>query len=284
MGFKLISSFRGKSLPSTLKALLVVALASITLFSLLYNPLQDGVRENVSRVENDYVEMVLKQYASKGLKGFSYGVCGYSVKLNPIYYYTIEGGGDRVMVIGGLHGDEPKGAYACLELIEELSNDNLTEKYTFIVVPLCNPDGAQEFKRRNFNNVDLNRDFYTASQPETSAIVSLIRKHNPILLIDVHESLGSMPLIIYANNSKSSNLAIFLYRERGLSAALAADVGQSVNYAGKRDMYGLILEVPGLSLNYGNGTNLLLSILRSFENFRTLAQKTSAPKNSTTLK
>jgi hypothetical protein len=284
MNFSLKSSFRGQRLSFTLKVLLAIALASITIFSLFHTIVQNSFRENVSGVENDYVAKVLKEYESKGLKDFSYGVCGYSVNSKPIYYYMIGCGEEKVMVIGGLHGDEPKGVYACLELIEALSKDNLTEKYTFIVVPLCNPDGAQEFKRRNSNNVDLNRDFYTLSQPETSAIISLFNKHNPILLVDVHESFGSAPLIIYANNSKSLELAIFVYHERGFPAALAADVGQSANYAGKKGIFGLILEIPGLSLNYGNGTKLLLSILKSFEKFQKPVQKSLASSCSTVLK
>lgn len=183
----------------------------------------------------------------------------------PIYYYIIGDGKKNIFIIGGLHGDEPKGTYACLELIEILLKDNnLTNKYTFIVIPLCNPDGAQNYKRKNSNNMDLNRDFYTISQPETSAIINLFHKHNPIILIDVHESLSSIPLIIYANNSKSSNLASYISLQNNIPVMLAANVGQSANFAEKENIYGIIVELPGLSWKYGNGTTILWNIIHSF--------------------
>lgn len=267
-------SIRGRSHSNyTIKFIILITLSSILLLNIaLYHfSLKEGVQEKSSGVENDYVKSVLANYALKNIQTFSYNICGYSVEQRPIYYYTIGEGEKKILIIGGLHGDEPKGTYACLELIETLSkNSSLTEKYTFIVIPLCNPDGAQYYKRRNSNNIDLNRDFYAKSQPETSAIINLYNKHKPIILIDVHESQGSMPLIIYANNSKSTNLATYISLQTNIPAMLAANVGQSTNYAEKENIYGLILELPGLSWKYGNGTTILWNVIYSFNLFKKL--------------
>ncbi|MCX8188433.1 MAG: DUF2817 domain-containing protein [Nitrososphaeria archaeon] len=227
--------------------------------------LKESFQEKASSVKNDYVKNVLENYAIKNLKSFSYNICGYSVEQKPIYYCKIGNGKENIFIIGGLHGDEPKGTYACLEFIETLlKNNSLTEKYTFTIIPLCNPDGAQNYKRRNSNNIDLNRDFYKISQPETKAIINLFQKHKPIILIDVHESLGSMPLIIYANNSKSLNLATYISLQSNIPAILAANVGQSANYAEKENIYGIILELPCLSWKYGNGTIIIWNIICYF--------------------
>lgn len=272
--FKQSLSLRRLHSNSIIKFLILIALSSILLLNLVFYhfSLQKIVQEKASGVENDYVKRFLENYVLKNLQSFSYNICGYSVEQKPIYYYKIGNGEENIFIIGGLHGDEPKGTYACLELLETLSkNSTLTEKYTFIVIPLCNPDGAQYYRRRNSNNIDLNRDFYTISQPETSAIINLYNKHKPIILIDVHESLGSMPLIIYANNSKSTNLATYISLQTNIPAMLAAKVGQSANYAEKENIYGIILELPGLSWKYGNGTTTLWNIICFFNMY--LSQK-----------
>ncbi|MEM2180096.1 MAG: DUF2817 domain-containing protein [Nitrososphaeria archaeon] len=266
--FKQSLSLRRLHSNSIIKFLILIALSSILLLNLVFYhfSLQKIVQEKASGVENDYVKRFFENYVLKNLQSFSYNICGYSVEQKPIYYYKIGNGEENIFIIGGLHGDEPKGTYACLELLETLSkNSTLTEKYTFIVIPLCNPDGAQYYRRRNSNNIDLNRDFYTISQPETSAIINLYNKHKPIILIDVHESLGSMPLIIYANNSKSTNLATYISLQTNIPAMLAANVGQSANYAEKENIYGVILELPGLSWKYGNGTTILWNIICFFD-------------------
>ncbi len=271
--FKTHSSSRKPLLKYSIKLLIPIILLSLILFNIiLYHY---SLQENVSGVEDDYVKNVLEGYISRSLQSFSYNICGYSVQGKPIYYYTIGEGEACVFIIGGLHGDEPKGTYACLELIEYLSkNENLTSKYNFIIIPLCNPDGAKEFKRRNYNNVDLNRDFYTKSQPETSSIINIFHKHKPIILIDVHESQGSMPIIIYANNSKSTHLANFISLKNNVQALLAADVGQSANFAEKENIYGIILELPGLSWKYGNGTIIISSIIETLDLYISKEYKT----------
>ncbi|MBC7090542.1 MAG: DUF2817 domain-containing protein [Nitrososphaeria archaeon] len=275
--FKVHLSSRKPPLKYSIKLLIPIILLSVILFNIIlyHYSLQENIKENVSGIEDDYVKNVLEGYISRNMQGLSYNICGYSVQGKPVYYYTMGKGEICVLIIGGLHGDEPKGTYACLELIEYLSkNENLTSKYNFIIIPLCNPDGAKEFKRRNYNNVDLNRDFYTKSQPETSAIINLFHKRKPIILIDVHESQDSMPIIIYANNSKSSHLASFISLQNNIPALLAANVGQSANFAEKENIYGIILELPRSSWKYGNGTIILFNIIETLDLYISKEYKT----------
>ena len=122
------------------------------------------------------------------------------------------------LVLGGFHGDEPKGVYLARLLCEHLvdhvggavacapASDSLVGLH-LIVVPVVNPDGYAVRRRRNANGVDLNRNFPTAdwsasppsrrfhgglsaaSEPETRAIVRLIRSCQPAAIITLH-SIG----------------------------------------------------------------------------------------------
>jgi len=182
---------------------LIVFVAFLVFYPLSVSEESSESEDGVSYI---YVERVLASY-SNGLHNYSYGICGYSVNSRPIYYYGIGEGDETILILGGLHGNEPKGTYACLEILANLTKSEwLLREYRFVVIPLCNPDGAAEFRRRNSRNVDLNRDFYDFSQPETQAVREVFSKSSPVLLIDVHESWGGEPIIIYASNKKSELL------------------------------------------------------------------------------
>ncbi|MEM2876012.1 MAG: DUF2817 domain-containing protein [Candidatus Bathyarchaeia archaeon] len=183
------------------KLLKVLAIAALLCFLVLYLSLQETPLDERRGVSYGYVEQVLASYKD-GFHSYSYGICGYSVESRPIHFYSIGEGEETVLIIGGLHGNEPKGTYACLELLKNLTeSEHLLKEYRFVVIPLCNPDGAEKFRRFNSRGVDLNRDFYGLSQPETRAIQEVFLKTSPVLLVDVHESLGSQPMIIYATRS-----------------------------------------------------------------------------------
>lgn len=106
---------------------------------------------------------------------------------------TVFGQGKRLFVIGRQHGNEPSGTEAILALLRhfatsqaELERGTL-ERITIVAIPMANPDGAERSRRRNGNNVDLNRDWLSRSQPETRAIERAVRIWQPHALMDLHE-------------------------------------------------------------------------------------------------
>ena len=103
-----------------------------------------------------------------------------------------------------LHGNEISGTDAALLLIEKIVNsyDNDEEvkkilKDTVILINICsNPDGRIKGTYHNGNCVDLNRDFFTQSQPETKTIVKIATEWFPTSMIDFHGFFGSRNGII----------------------------------------------------------------------------------------
>ncbi|MCB9025896.1 MAG: DUF2817 domain-containing protein [Bdellovibrionaceae bacterium] len=109
-----------------------------------------------------------------------------------------------MILIGGLHGDEPEGVYLGQSTLHWLNSvDNKTLK-DFILIPCINPDAYSKNQRVNARGVDLNRNFpsknwsseYTqeryfpgnspGSEIEIQALLSLIQKTNPRLIIHFH--------------------------------------------------------------------------------------------------
>lgn len=100
------------------------------------------------------------------------------------------GGGDpiRIGFFAGIHGDEPAGAEALLQLADRLvSNPNLAEGYHLHLYPVCNPTGFDQRTRSSASGKDLNREFWQDSpEPEVRWLEQEILQHRFHGLISLH--------------------------------------------------------------------------------------------------
>ncbi len=122
---------------------------------------------------------------------------GQSVQKRNLYALTFsstEFGKDplkiKVLVFAQQHGNEQSGKEGALLLAKELLNPEnryLFDKIDFALVPQVNPDGSEVNKRRNANNMDLNRNHLILTEPETKAVHDFFDKHLFEVTMDVHE-------------------------------------------------------------------------------------------------
>ncbi|MET8975935.1 M14 family zinc carboxypeptidase [Streptomyces sp. NPDC004539] len=91
-----------------------------------------------------------------------------------------------------IHGNEWEGTDASLKLIERLATagdartkDLLAHSRLYFNIT-ANPDGRIAGTRANANGFDLNRDFVTASQPETRAMRQIQLAKQPAVMLDLH--------------------------------------------------------------------------------------------------
>ncbi|MGW1980031.1 M14 family zinc carboxypeptidase [Streptomyces sp. NPDC001889] len=97
-----------------------------------------------------------------------------------------------VFINNNIHGNEWEGTDAALKLIEELATAKdagtagLLAKNRIYLNVTANPDGRVAGTRANANGFDLNRDFITASQPESRAIRQLAIDKQPAVMLDLH--------------------------------------------------------------------------------------------------
>jgi murein peptide amidase A len=121
---------------------------------------------------------------------------------------------NRILVIGGIHGDEYSSVSIMFRWMELLSSQQGTDFY-WRFLPLTNPDGllARNATRQNANGVDLNRNFpsddwnataieawkrttgsnprrypgpHAASEPETQWILRQMEEFDPLVIVSVH--------------------------------------------------------------------------------------------------
>jgi murein peptide amidase A len=111
-----------------------------------------------------------------------------------------------IVVMGGVHGDEPEGVRLARDLLVWLETQARHGRALapWVVIPCLNVDGFAKGTRVNGRGVDLNRNYpsqdwsptfekeryfpgpHPGSEPEVQGIVELIRELEPRLLIHCH--------------------------------------------------------------------------------------------------
>lgn len=103
-----------------------------------------------------------------------------------------------VYLSSGIHGDEPSGPLALLELLKE---DFFGESYHWLICPNLNPSGLVAGTRENREGIDLNRDYHFCKSPEVCAHISwLAKQETPRLFLSLHEDWESTGFYYYEIN------------------------------------------------------------------------------------
>ena len=131
--------------------------------------------------------------------GWATEVVGTSVRGRDIQAFvrSVDAPASRVLVIGGLHGNEPVTPPTVRGLLAARHPDDVE----VWLVPEANPDGVAAGTRCNANGVDLNRNFAWGwraddggpaplSEPETTALADLVERLHPDVVVWVHQPYG----------------------------------------------------------------------------------------------
>lgn len=100
-----------------------------------------------------------------------------------------------VALAAGVHGDEPAGALALLELA---AADGLDPRYAYRIWPCTNPSGYAAGTRASADGVDVNRTFGRGGRsPEAKAILTANRDRRFVLSLDLHEDCDALGFYCY---------------------------------------------------------------------------------------
>ena len=104
---------------------------------------------------------------------------GKSVEGRPIFMVKAGDGKTKVLLWSQMHGDEPTATAAMLDIFNFLKaepdslqyvREAILENTSLYFIPMLNPDGAQQFQRRNALDIDLNRDALRLASPESKLL------------------------------------------------------------------------------------------------------------------
>ncbi len=191
---------------------------------------------------------------------------GRSVEGREIEAASLGRGSPRVLLIGGIHGDEPEGQVLVERIAGELAaNSRRASQATVFIIRDLNPDGTAAGTRTNSRGVDLNRNFPAAnwqatarrpefnpgprpgSEPETQALLRVLDHLRPERIIVMHATRGK-PMVNYDGPAES--LAELMSRHSGYAVSDTIGYptpGSLGSYVGKD------LQIPIITLELPRG-------------------------------
>jgi predicted deacylase len=107
----------------------------------------------------------------------------------------------RIGVFAGIHGDEPEGVRAVVQLAQLLeAKPELAAGYCVFFYPVCNPTGLEDRTRHSRRGNDLNREFWrNSTEPEVRLLQAELVSQSFDGIIALHTDEHSK-FIAYAPN------------------------------------------------------------------------------------
>ena len=108
-----------------------------------------------------------------------------------------------ICLVAGVHGDEPDGILAALELALRFARSpQLVSTYALTIYPCVSPIGYERMTRENGSGKDLNREFFRDSQEEEVAVMEReLRAHEFTGFIGGHSDYESFGIYAYATGA-----------------------------------------------------------------------------------
>ncbi len=119
-------------------------------------------------------------------------ILGQSVRGKNIYGFKMGHGKTKILVWSQMHGNESTTTKALFDFFNFLTKASVLQQkllsgFTFLFIPMLNPDGAEAYTRTNANDIDLNRDASDLSQPESLVLRKAYDGFQPDYCYNMHD-------------------------------------------------------------------------------------------------
>jgi len=129
--------------------------------------------------------------------GFSPAVLA-ETESGPLVVWERPASGPRIYLSAGIHGDEPAGPLALLDL---MSAGFFVPGVDWVVCPALNPTGLAAGRRETAGGIDMNRDYWRRRTPEVAAHAAWLEsKPAPDLFVSLHEDWETQDFYLYEIN------------------------------------------------------------------------------------
>ena len=165
---------------------------------------------------------------------------GKSVLGKPIYKLTLGSGKKNALLWTQMHGNETTGTLSVLDLLKFFRSGHKTAQtilsnFTLDIIPMLNPDGAEHWTRRNAMDIDINRDFLSASSVEMRILQKAAQEKHYDLGFNLHDQrtifgvkgLKEPATLAFLSPSESENREVTETRKK--SMGLIADIHRELS-------------------------------------------------------
>ncbi|MCF6364878.1 MAG: hypothetical protein L3J35_01620 [Bacteroidales bacterium] len=138
----------------------------------------------------DILPLVLKRSSV-----FKVQEVGKSFEGREIFVLKTGTGKTKVMLWSQMHGNEPTATQTLFDIFNlfekpkslQTEINEILKACTLYFIPMLNPDGAEQFKRRNAQDIDINRDALRLAAPESNILMNLRDKLNADFGFNLHD-------------------------------------------------------------------------------------------------
>ncbi|UOX33278.1 M14 family metallopeptidase [Flavobacterium sediminilitoris] len=139
-------------------------------------------------ITNEHIAPLLKSLSNK----FKIETIGKSVLDKDIFSVKFGIGKTKVLIWSQMHGNESTTTKGLFDFFNYLSSNHenaelIYKNYTLYSIPILNPDGAEAYTRVNANKVDLNRDAFENTQPESVLLRTIFENFKPDFCYNLHD-------------------------------------------------------------------------------------------------
>jgi predicted deacylase len=121
-----------------------------------------------------------------------------TTEAGPLVAWERPDDGPRVYLSAGIHGDEPAGPLALLDL---LGGGVFTPGIAWAICPALNPTGLAAGRRETSAGIDMNRDYWLRRTREVTAHAAWLEsKPIPDLFLSLHEDWEAHDFYLYEIN------------------------------------------------------------------------------------
>ena len=157
----------------------------------------------------------------------------------------------RVLVAAGVHGNEPTGVLAAMQLVRRAlrgRRSGLLERFALTVLPMVNPGGLAARTRYNRAGHDVNRSFRPGRwTPESRAVARAIAGERFDLFVDLHGSFRDGHFLIRGGDDGALSRRILraLQSNLLLSGPRGADGARAIGPYRLHTLGGVTSDTPG---------------------------------------
>jgi hypothetical protein len=109
----------------------------------------------------------------------------------------------RILISGGIHGDEPAGVETICAFLENRLYKDFLENWEFTLLPCINPSGFEAGTRNNQDDIDLNRMFKETTTPREVDFIKTVLDQPYDLDLELHEDVDSPGYYLYQKDQST---------------------------------------------------------------------------------
>lgn len=166
----------------------------INFYQQLFDQYEDFKNETVNHrfVKHKHILGLVKTAREAG---FAVDEIGKSFQNRSIYQIRVGNGPKKLLLWSQMHGDEPSATLAILDMINFFKQrrvfnqqiDRILTETSIFIIPMLNPDGAQQYQRRNHQDIDINRDALRLTTPEAHILKAARDRIDPEFGFNLHD-------------------------------------------------------------------------------------------------